>query len=254
MNTFTFRETYITQPTRLYLSEDFINKFLGDAKNKSMSGIVKEIMQTGYPAPVRKRITDLTAIPGASNKSFLLYPEELFKGPVTSRMNAPPWMYMLWQNMKGKAAAIPQAAPTGADVVAATETQAQESVLGSIFDAYAEYVVPGFPSAVFDQLNSGYHCMGYVNNVTHTMSAQGSGNMSTNVNFTFLRTMNEFLGIMGDSSSFSTGVDCSPVEVIPQISETFQKLANAQKVYENLFYKGQKLTRPAVFDWRSMLY
>jgi hypothetical protein len=65
--------------------------------------------------------------------------------------------------------------------------------------------------------------------------------------------MTEFMGIMGDTTSFSTDIDISPVEIIPEVSDVFQKTGNAQLFYQNLLYKGKKLERPAVFDWRKML-
>jgi hypothetical protein len=65
--------------------------------------------------------------------------------------------------------------------------------------------------------------------------------------------MTEFIGVMGDSTSFSTELDIAPVEVIKEISEQFQKLENAQSIYEKLLYGGKKLTRPAVFNWKEMV-
>ena len=159
----------------------------------------------------------------------------------------------------------------------------KEEILGgevlennNIFDAYAEYeyyrsryaerqggaslawqpyLVPGFPTAVFDQENGGIHNVAYLNNVSHSMSATKDGaSLSTSVSFSYMRTMLEFMGLLGDPESFDTSLDIAPVEIIPLISETFQNTDNAQTVYQKLFYKGQKLNRPAVFDWKRMLH
>lgn len=267
---FAFRETYITQPTRIYLSEEWLSRNLATAKEGQLSStdtIVKGILGTGYPQPIRKRLLDLGGDMVTNNKSCLLYPEELFKGPVAARLNGPPWLYMLWQNQK---AGVADTQDT--DNITETEEEDGGGVVNSIFDAYAEYefyrsryaerqgglslawnpyVLPGFPVAIFDQQNSGLHCMAYVNGITHTFHA--TGNMTTTLSLSFLRTMTEFIGVIGDSTSFSTELDIAPVEIIPLIRDTFQKLENAQSVYEKLLYGGRKLTRPAVFDWKSMI-
>lgn len=305
---FTFRETYITQPTRLYLSEEWLANYVQPQRNSTITDITKAILTTGYPEPIRKRLKDLMVVDNQNDKTCLLFPEEFYKGPVAARLNGPPWMYMLAQNMSANAnnafqGAVsagtttktvqtggvrgsredPATTGTVTTVVAGTQAKAEQaaadvatsetsSLLGTIFDKYAEYeyyrsryaerqggmtlawnpyILPGFPAAIFDQLNGGFHCMGYVNSLSQ--NCQASGTMSTTINLSFLRTMPEFLGILGDSTSFSTGIDVSPVEIIPEISQLFQVTANAQDFYTKLLYKGKKLTRSAVFDWRSML-
>lgn len=267
VSSFTFRETYITQPTRLYLSEEFISNYLNQneqAETSAIGTVARGLLGTGYPKPIRKRLLDLSATPQTNDKSLLLFPEEMYKGPVAARLNGPPWMYNIWQQQKTKDIEESQKllAEIGEDPVE----------VNTVFDAYAEYeyyrsryaerqggltslwnpyIIPGFPVAIFDQLNSGFHCMAYVNGISHTFDATGI--MNTTLSLSFLRTMPEFIGVMGDSTSFSTELDIAPVEVIPLISEQFQKLENAQSIYEKLFYGGWKLTRPAVFDWKAML-
>jgi hypothetical protein len=269
-DSFTFRETYITQPTRLYLSEEFITNYLGNMQNGQLTAqgeIARGLLGTGYPRPIRKRLLDLSGDVQTNDKSCLLFPEEFYKGPVPARLNGPPWMYMLWDQQK---ADMGEAKKLLSDIE--TEEGEEEGAVNSVFDAYAEYeyyraryaerqgglsmvwnpyVLPGFPLAIFDQENSGFHCMAYVNNISH--SFHSSGVMKTDLTLSFIRTMTEFIGVMGDSTSFSTELDIAPVEVIPEISEQFQKLTNAQSIYEKLLYGGKKLTRPAVFNWKDMV-
>jgi hypothetical protein len=210
---------------------------------------------------------DLAGDVDTNDKSCLLFPEEFYKGPVAARLNGPPWMYMLWDQQKADVG-------EAKELLAGIETDEgeEESATNTVFDAYAEYeyyrsryaerqggltmvwnpyVLPGFPLAIFDQANSGFHCMAYVNGISHNF--QAAGVMSTSLNLSFIRTMTEFIGVMGDSTSFSTELDIAPVEVIKEISEQFQKLENAQSIYEKLLYGGKKLTRPAVFNWKEMV-
>jgi hypothetical protein len=266
---FSFAESYLEQPTRLYLSEEYISNYLmqGEYKQTSDVGtIARNMLGTGYPQPIRKRLLDLSSDPVTNDKSCLLFPEEFFKGPVAARLNGPPWMYMLWKQKSTK------------EIEALAEmdaTYGAEVEVNSVFDAYAEYeyyrsryaarqggldlawnpyILPGFPTAIFDEENAGLHSMAYVNTVTHTMNASGaSAQMSTNIGLSFMRTMTEFIGIMGDPTSYSAELDIAPVEIIPLIKEQFQTLENAQNIYEKLLFGGRKLTRPAVFNWKKMV-
>jgi hypothetical protein len=231
----------------------------------SQGAVARGLLGTGYPLPIRKRLIDLSEDVQTNDKSCLLFPEEFYKGPVAARLNGPPWMYMLWEQQKADAVGAQE-------LLAEIKEETDELETNSVFDAYAEYeyyrsryaerqggmstlwnpyVLPGFPLAIFDQENSGFHCMAYVAGISH--SFQASGVMKTDLSLSFIRTMTEFIGVMGDSTSFSTELDIAPVEVIPEISEQFQKLENAQVIYEKLLYGGKKLTRPAVFNWKDMV-
>jgi len=257
---YTVNESYITQPTRVYLGDEFIGKIL-DPQNAEMATLMKKMMVTGYPAPVRQRIVDLQSTPEKNNKNFLLFPEELFKGPVSAQFSSPPWMHMIGEQLKG----------TGTDA----EPPAGASVLGTIFDKYAEYefcraryaersgaascvfnpfVIPGFPVAIFDQHYSGFNSLGYANTVDHNWSSDGSSAaMDTEIGVTFIRTMSEAFAILGDTTSGSVALDIGPTEIIPEIAAVFQLLVPAHDFYAKLLFKNQRMTKPAVFDWRSML-
>lgn len=347
IDNFTFRETYITQPTRLYLSEDWISSYIDKNRNQAITDITKGILTTGYPASIRQRILDTSATEQEGNKSCLLFPEEFFKGPVAARLNGPPWMYMLYNNLQAKAsaqfqqevkdgaqvveveepplseqakaagasadagwmdtviaavantdtgAAIINAVASGIDSAKAEEkqkkviikegtvdnavgvvtklVQGQEGeLLGTIFNAYAEYeyyrsryaerqggvnmqfnpyIIPGFPAVVFDQLSGGgFHCTGYVKSLSHTFNASGA--IGTTVNLSYMRTIPEFLGILGDTTSYSSDLDISPIEPIAEVSNTFQKLGNAHSFYRRLLFKNLPVKQATVFNWRTML-
>jgi hypothetical protein len=255
LDNYAMRESYITQPTRVYLTEEFISNYLAAAKTGSLEKVIKSMLSTGAPAPIRKRVDDLASTVGGNNKACLVFPEEFFKGPVAKRLGAPPWLTQLSKYKE-------------------TTDLVTTDPLNSVFDAYAEYelyraryaerqgganlawnpyIVPGFPMAVFDELNAGCHTMGYVQSITQTM--QATGTMSTSIGLTYMRTLPEFLGILGDTSTMSSqaDIDIAPIESLPDVSNTFQKLVNAQKVYTRLFYQGKTLTHSSAFDWKSLL-
>ncbi len=203
----TFQENYIQQPTRIYMAETFASEIINAAQDGGMKTIAGEALTTGYPPAVRRRMKDLIQSPESNNKNMLLFPEEFFKGPNSTRMSAPPWLYLLSQQQRGGEGSAD-------DVV----------TLGSVFDTYAEYeyfrsrfakrsggttmawnpfILPGFPAMVFDQQYDGFDTMGYVNDVSHVMSAgsQGGGaQLTTQVGLTFMRTLGEFINVGGTPS------------------------------------------------------
>lgn len=290
VTSYSFRETYITQPTRLYLAEAYISDFLSQGQSGAMLNLTQKLMMTGYPDPVRKRMRDLWEADSlnVSNKHFLIFPEEFYKGPVATQLNAPPWMYMLEQQDK---AYVKKLAPDEGEDVGAQEKTAEQieserleseevsEPLGKLFNLYAEYefyraryaerngglslswnpyIVPGFPITIFDDLASGIDTMAYATTVSHSMSAEGAGpSLSTAVKFSFMRTMEEFTGLLGGITKPDDEVyDIAPVEIVPEVSNIFQKLTTAHELYERLFYatriKG-KLPRSAVFNWKDIV-
>jgi len=273
LDRYTFTETYVTQPTRVYLGESFISNVINQSQNGGVSAIVKELLTTGYPLDVKKRMQDLADGQQANNKNFLLFPEEFFKGPVSRRLNAPPWMYLLAQQ-EGAYTSKQTALEKELEIFAGSEAA---EPLGKLFDMYAEYeyfrsrfaersggvslawnpyIVPGFPLAVFDEEEAGFHTMGYVNSLTLSMAAGDPPRMSTAVNLSFMRTMHEFMGLLGatgGSAAGDTELDIAPVEIIPDVSENFQRVQNAHTIYKGLLFRNEPMAKSAVFNWKDML-
>jgi len=296
LQNFSHEEDYRAQPTRLYMCEHFISDIVAP-KAGSVRNFAQELMVTGYPNGVRKRMKDLlSASPEANNKAFLRFPEELFIGPRSKQLNAPPWMYMLSQQGKGKDTEVSPAekAIMEAAIVASVK-DGSASVLGALFDQYAKYeffraryaarnggmslawdpfIVPGLPVAVFDRDGDGFEMMGYANTVSHVMSAGPQGTMATQVGLTFLRTMPEFLGLVGEevlesaTQSVETPTpseffpdeeaatpqvaDISPPEVIPDVRKYFQFVDTTKDLYRRMLYGGGVRPDTTVFDWSEM--
>ncbi len=280
INQYQVQETYITQPTRVYLGEQFISSVIApDKKDSKMHNFLQSLMITGYPIAVRTRMQTLIGgSPETSNKNFLLFPEEFYKGPNSRHLNAPPWMFMLQQkkNADDDAKKSKDEEELHAEIDAAVTLDLENDLrsgLGGMFDAYAKYeyyraryaertggvallwnpyVVPGFPMAVFDQKGSGFDTIGYANTVNHSMSA--TGNMTTSVNLSFLRSMPEFVGMTAEQDNTQDlELDIAPAEVIPEVRDLFQRAKTAHKMYRRLFYQDAPMKKSAVFDWKAML-
>jgi len=276
-------ENYRGQPTRIYLSENFMTSIVTNRASGSVGTVAQEAMSTGYPPEVKRRMWDLRGSPETSNKNMLLFPEEMYKGPVTKRLNAPPWMYMLSQQTNAGGDVAPKSKKKKTIDERRAEIEANQSAanvmpdgpLSNLFDKYTEYefyrsrfasrggqvsmawnpyIVPGFPAMIFDSESQGFDVIAYVNDVTHTMDA--SGTMSTAVSTGFMRTVPEFLGILHTGLAVETSTylpDISPVEIIPSIRDAFQVTATTDDLYRRLFYGGSGERENVVFDWKGML-
>jgi hypothetical protein len=95
IRTYATTENYERQPTRVYLGEAYVSNLLSSGASGDMQTLANELLVTGYPDIVRQRMQLHRENPGLSTRNFLIYPEELYKGPVSKHMNAPTWLYML---------------------------------------------------------------------------------------------------------------------------------------------------------------
>lgn len=88
-------ENYEQQPTRVYLGEAYASSLLSSGASGEMQTLAAELLVTGYPDIVRERMQEHRENASLSTRNFLIYPEELYKGPVSKHLNAPSWLYML---------------------------------------------------------------------------------------------------------------------------------------------------------------
>jgi soluble lytic murein transglycosylase-like protein len=121
-----------------------------------------------------------------------------------------------------------------------------EKRVGAAILAFNPYIVPAFPTVVFDSKYSGISTIGYVMNVRHQMSAQaGAPAMKTTVNTAFQRTLPEFLGDMKTGWDYAYFLDkpfpysCFPIEPIPDVAHIFQELTVANDFYGKFFYNDR---------------
>jgi hypothetical protein len=88
-------ENYERQPTRIYLGEAYVSSLVASGASGEMQSLSAELLVTGYPDIVRERMQEHRENASLSTRNFLIYPEELYKGPVSKHLNAPSWLYML---------------------------------------------------------------------------------------------------------------------------------------------------------------
>jgi len=95
IRTYATSENYERQPTRIYLGEAYVSGLLSSGASGDMQTVAGELLVTGYPGIVRERMTEYRNNTNLNTRNFLIYPEELYKGPVSKHINAPAWLYML---------------------------------------------------------------------------------------------------------------------------------------------------------------
>lgn len=95
-----FEESYIAQPTRLYLNDGMIAEYF--AGNSDMLQAIAT-MRAGYPDQVQQELEKRygqnmkgSGDPGVSGKNFLVWPEEFFKGPQAASVPLTKWFTLLF--------------------------------------------------------------------------------------------------------------------------------------------------------------
>ena len=100
IESYSFNENFMAQPTRIYLGENFLNKVLTSKDAGNLADITKDMTTTGYPHIVKLWMKSFLLTDRPNTKNFLIYPEELHKGPVSRHIGIPPWAWMLEQYYK----------------------------------------------------------------------------------------------------------------------------------------------------------
>ena len=271
-----YNENYITQPTRLYIQDEALTALAPLATNDpTLRQTVLTALARAYPpAADRKFQEHMQAKNYETGKNVLLFPEEFFKGPVTSRFSAPPWlMYFAAENQTGsKDKGIPNAKtvkPDSGTTLTDTDVyklyaqyeyfrQRFEQRNGAVICAFQPYVLPGFPCVIFDDFQSSLHLVGYLMNAAHTFTSRS---VETSLNYSYARTIYEFFQDVYNEMWHPTdekrkGLACAaaPPEPIPEIRDIIQHFGRAEQFYQALLYRRPtNPTRPAVFDYRDIL-
>jgi len=276
-----YRESYVTQPTRLYFQDDSLVNLTPAQSKANLKQFILTALARAYPPEADKKFRDHIAEgkgSGETGKNILLYPEEFYKGPVTARFPAPPWLMYFASQGQGKGQPSGKAVSQKGDktvtpVTGDSITDQDVYVLyaqyeyfrqrymqrgGAVECAFHPYVVPGFPMMVFDDFQSKMHLVGYLMNVTQQFSA---GSVQTSLNFNYGRTIYEFFASIAnemDSPSLANrkglATAAAPPEPIPEIRDIMQHFSRAEQFYQALFFmRPEAPTRPAVVDYRDIL-
>ncbi|MGD9209332.1 MAG: hypothetical protein PVI90_01080 [Desulfobacteraceae bacterium] len=276
-----YKEDYITQPTRLYFQDDAMVDLLTENSQAQNNDYLLSTLARAYPPEIDKKFgkdAKKRANPSENAKNILLYPEEFFKGPVTARYPAPPWL--MYFASVGKGSGQTTGTKTGDSTNKSVTPVEGESITdqdvytlyaqyeyyrqrymqrgGAIECAFNPYVVPGFPMIAFDDFQTKMHIVGYLMNVTHQFSA---GGVQTSLNFSYGRTIYEFFNDVANEidnpalesrEGFATAA--APPEPIPEIRNIVQHFDRADQFYQALFFmRPEAPKRPAVFQYRDIL-
>jgi hypothetical protein len=275
-----YSENFATQPTRLYFEDSALPDLTGkEAKPQTKEFFIKALARAYPPAADnRYQAKVLGKTPNETGKNVLIWPEEFFKGPVTARYPAPPWlMYFASQNQgAGIPAGKGTAAPTTKSVSPTEGSSNSDQDLyvlyaqyeyfkqcysqrgGAVTCAFQPYLVPGFPMMVFDDFQAKMHIIGYLMNVTQQFTSQS---VVTSANFSYARTIYEFFQDIANEmdkpalearSGLATAA--APPEPIPEIRDIIQHFDRADQLYQALFMRRPETpTKPAVFQYRDIL-
>lgn len=213
---FAYGENYITQPTRMYFSEEALTSYLRTDSNldPGIGTLVRDALAVGHPEEVNIAMRDAIDDPYDSGKNVLVYPEEFFKGPVVDRRPMPRWFMFLQSAQQAETA--PDARNTVSDTdspndvrevapgdssrdiyrkYAAYEFHKERYArrTGSVRLAFNPYPIPGFPCAVFDRRSTQVDVFGYIMQVRQNLSSRG---WATQISYSYGRTFQEVFDLL----------------------------------------------------------
>ena len=273
-----YQENYITQPTRLYFQDDTLSNLvpMQGKGNENLKTYLMTVLARAFPPEADNKFQDSIQGKGTgeTGKNLLIYPEEFFKGPVTARYPAPPWLmylasYYQTQSKKSGTSSSKTVTPGDGDVLTDKDIYRLYAEYeyyrhryskrnGTEQLAFNPYLVPGFPLMLFDDFQSALHVVGYLMNVTQSFSA---GNVATNINYTYGRTLQEFFtNIAGQMDNPAVkerkglATAAAPPEPIPEIRDVIQHFSKADTFYKNLFHRRiDTPNKDHVFEYRNLL-
>ena len=268
-----YSESYLAQPTRTYVNDQFISKvvnnnvFTSAALTFGYPPAVDVVLQSKVGRAVaedsklqRKELQSIAY----TGKNLLLYPEEFYKGPVLNRMPVPGWFTFL-KNHEKQTSTKPGETPPPENVEAAKSLHElmqgyveyehyrsrYEKRGGAVNLAFNPYVVPGFPCVIFDNKASAFHTIGYLSNVVQSLSL---GGMSTSVNYSMARTIPEMLTLLRAEILANKKVySSSPLEPVTGIRDIIQDFTKAEQFYQALFFQRRAPGKMASFDFRKVI-
>ena len=281
-----YTESYITQPTRLYIEDPALAAAVTGEENPQR--LLVNVLARGYPPAIDRRYQERLQNIHYTGKNILLYPEEFFKGPVTSIAQVPSW-FMYYQqylsagggNATGSDTSF-SATPSDKSPLEPGQTgltegdlyklyaqyeyfrQRYEKRQGAVVCAFDPYIVPGFPLMVFDEVvTSQFHLIGYLMNYSHDVTSES---IQTSLNFSYGRTVYEWLTDIANeidhpqnANNAGQATASAPPEPLPEVRDILQHEWHADQFYAQLFnrateesLKGTRPT-PAVCRIRDLL-
>jgi hypothetical protein len=132
---------------------------------------------------------------------------------------------------------------------------------GSVRMAFNPYIVPGFPTVIFNSEEDGNHFVGYVVSVEHQLSATS---MNTSVSFVMGQTLDEFVQNIFDAqignnanvtdgmSAFVDDIAAAPAQPINVLRELTQKQENAETYFSRVFHQARKYPKKSTTSTTSV--
>lgn len=180
-----FSENYTEQPTRTYISA---GTHVGTLTREELGSL-----HTAFPEEATRAYQAKQKNLAYEHQSFLVWPEEFFKGPVVQRKNTPPWFrylqsaYVELGNKELQAQELPYLVSLYNTFEHYRARAATKN--GAVEMTFNPYVVAGYPGVVLDREDTAVHIYAYVTSVTHTLSTSG---MSTTASYSLAQTFEDF--------------------------------------------------------------
>lgn len=125
---------------------------------------------------------------------------------------------------------------------------------GSAQLTWNPYVVPGFPTILFDSRATRVDVVAYITTVQQMMSHEGR--RSTTLSFLYGRQLQEMFKEMAHEFDAlgETAAGSAPAEPVRDVRKIVQSFEQAETFYQRLFYGGQRLyNKDAAFDFRKVV-
>ena len=257
---------YAGAPTRLYYERASQGRKL-DIKS-SHKGYADQGQHVGYPAKVTRHAQDASNLK-TSDLEVLVFPEEYYRGPNSVFTQVNPLLVDIKKlenagrlgvvnKLSAEDKTLFEKDPIPADQLAYLEealvsakdkgntsyglfvkqaqvdytvarTQASTFSVSTVFNPN---MIAGFTTILFDSFENNCHMVGFVSQITHSLTESQS---VTQVSVTHARPLREMLtGILNQGSQYAM----HPAEPISEIRELFQVEEAANYVYGNLIYRN----------------
>jgi len=262
---------YAAPPTRVYYERRSQGRKLDIKSTKK--GYADHGTNVGYPAKVTRHAQDASNSK-RSDMEVLIFPEEYYRGPNPQFNEINPFLYEIKKQENSRRIdgvtkipkdsiqqlsddsipgdqvnfleeALLKASAKGNDSYGLFVKQAQVDYMNgrtmatslSVNSVFNPNMIAGFSSILFDSEDTNIHCIGYVRQVSHTLSAQGMA--STTIAMTNVRTLKDMLiGILNQGAKYIV----HPTEPLTEVREVFQVPEVANLYYKYLLYLGREET------------
>lgn len=263
VNSHNYQENFATQPTRIYVNDSFYTAlpnmgapYNAYATTAAYPPEVSTVLKRKFPNHLKSDDQAAAVDPSQTGRNVLVWPEEFFKGPVTDRRPIPAWYTHLLNTTRS--AADRESLQDLFELYAQYEyvRARYEKRGGSVSMHHNPYALPGYPCVVFDTETPALHMVGYVMHINHSFSSNGRGSMSTQVNYSFGRTLREMLDeVKAESFRLGGVLGAAPADPVDDTRLITQDFTVAEQFYNATLHQRapMKGSKKASFDFREVI-